>query len=148
MTPQHNIWATLYTIFFFAWAINIFLRFWSFWGSFSYKGMNHKKYEVDEYVCLHAKESFLSSAILLIYWFPVGIYLFKVNYRNTRTLNQICLKLTIEAPERRESSRFGDFFINFEQISHIAFVFPSFNLNKEMPDGLMITLTNLKPNNA
>ena len=32
--------------------------------------------------------------------FPAGIYLFKVNNRNTRTRCEICLKLTIKTPER------------------------------------------------
>ena len=31
---------------------------------------------------------------------PVGIYLFKVNYGNTRTMCEICLKLAIKTPER------------------------------------------------
>ena len=30
-----------------------------------------------------------------------GIYMFKVNNRNTRTRCEICLKLTIKTPERR-----------------------------------------------
>ena len=33
--------------------------------------------------------------------YPVGIYIFKVNNRNTRTRCRICSKLTIKAPERR-----------------------------------------------
>ena len=32
---------------------------------------------------------------------PAGIYLFKVNNRNTRTRCEICSKLTIKTPERR-----------------------------------------------
>ena len=36
---------------------------------------------------------------------PVGIYLFKVNYRNIRTMCEICSKLTIKTPERRLSYR-------------------------------------------
>ena len=35
---------------------------------------------------------------------PVGIYLFKVNNRNTRTRCQICSKLTIKTPEQRLAS--------------------------------------------
>ena len=34
-------------------------------------------------------------------FFPVGIYLLKVNNRNTRTRCEICSKLTIKTPERR-----------------------------------------------
>ena len=32
---------------------------------------------------------------------PTGIYLLKVNNRNTRTRYEICSKLTIKTPERR-----------------------------------------------
>ena len=32
---------------------------------------------------------------------PAGNYMFKVNYRNTRTRCEICSKLTIKIPERR-----------------------------------------------
>ena len=32
---------------------------------------------------------------------PAGIYLLKVNNRNTRTRRKICSKLTIKIPERR-----------------------------------------------
>ena len=32
---------------------------------------------------------------------PTGIYLFKVNNKNTRTRCEICSKLTIKTPERR-----------------------------------------------
>ena len=34
--------------------------------------------------------------------FPAGIYLLKVNNRNTRTKCEICSKLTIKTPERRQ----------------------------------------------
>ena len=35
---------------------------------------------------------------------PAGIYLLKVNNRNTRTRCEICLKLTIKIPERRQTT--------------------------------------------
>ena len=35
----------------------------------------------------------------LCYTMPVGIYMFKVHNRNTRTRCEICLKLTIKTPE-------------------------------------------------
>ena len=38
---------------------------------------------------------------LTIRLFPAGIYLLKVNNRNTRTRFEICSKLTIKTPERR-----------------------------------------------
>ena len=34
--------------------------------------------------------------------FPGGTYLLKVNNGNTRTICEICLKLTIKTPERRQ----------------------------------------------
>ena len=33
---------------------------------------------------------------------PANIYLFKVNNRNTRKSSEICLKVTIKTPERRQ----------------------------------------------
>ena len=33
---------------------------------------------------------------------PAGVYLVKVNNRNTRTWCEICSKLTIKTPERRQ----------------------------------------------
>ena len=36
-------------------------------------------------------------------YYPVGIYLLKVNDRNTRTRCEICSKLIIKTPERRHS---------------------------------------------
>ena len=53
---------------------------------------------------------------------PVGIYLLKVNNRNTRTRCEICSKLTIKTPERRQLRRSSVFIVNFEHISHLASV--------------------------
>ena len=44
---------------------------------------------------------------------PAGIYLLKVNNRNTRTRCGICSKLTIKIPERRHSSVS---IVNFEHV--------------------------------
>ena len=41
------------------------------------------------------------SALLSFSHYPVNIYLFKINYRNTRKRFEICLKLT-KTPERRQ----------------------------------------------
>ena len=49
--------------------------------------------------------------------FPAGNYLFKVNYRNPRTMCKICSKLTIKKPERRQTpgwGRSGVFIFSFE----------------------------------
>ena len=40
--------------------------------------------------------------------FPTGIYLLKVNNRNTRARFEICTKLTIKTPERCHSRRSDD----------------------------------------
>ena len=44
---------------------------------------------------------------------PAGIYLLRVNNRNTRTRHEICLKLTIKTPERHHCRRSGVFIVNF-----------------------------------
>ena len=40
--------------------------------------------------------------------------MFKVNNRNTRTRCEVCSKLTIKIPERRQRRRSGIFIVNFE----------------------------------
>ena len=59
-----------------------------------------------------------------------GIYLFKANNRNTRTMCEICSKLTIKSPERRHLRSSGVFIVNFAQISHIVLVFLLLTLSK------------------
>ena len=54
---------------------------------------------------------------------PAGIYLLKVNNRNTRAKFEICSKLTIKIPERRQWRHSGIFIVNFEHISHHVLVF-------------------------
>ena len=54
--------------------------------------------------------------ILKLSFFPAGIYLLKVNNRNTRTRCEICSKLTKKIPERRP----GIFIVKFEHISHLV----------------------------
>ena len=61
--------------------------------------------------------------------FPDGIYLLKVNNRNTRTRCEICLKLTIKIPQRHHWRRSGIFIVNFEYISHLVLVFLLLTLN-------------------
>ena len=53
------------------------------------------------------------------------IYMFKVNNGNTRTMCEICSKLTIKTPERSDV-----FIVNFEQILHTVIMFPLLTLNK------------------
>ena len=54
---------------------------------------------------------------------PGGICMFKVNNRNTRARCEICSKLTIKTPERRQWRRSSVFTVNFEHISHLVLVF-------------------------
>ena len=61
--------------------------------------------------------------------FPAGIYLLKVTNRNTRTRCEICSKLTMKTPERRQWRRSGVFIANFEHISHLVLVFLLLTLN-------------------
>ena len=60
---------------------------------------------------------------------PAGICLLKVNNRNTRTRCEICPKLTIKTPERREWRRSGVFIIIFGHISDLVLVFLLLTLN-------------------
>ena len=62
--------------------------------------------------------------------FPAGIYMFKVNNRNTRKRCEICSKLTIKIQEQRHWCRSGIFIVNFEHISRLALVFVLLTLNK------------------
>ena len=63
---------------------------------------------------------------------PAGIYLLKVNNRNTGTRCEICSKLTIKIPERRQ---WRIFVVNFEHISHLDLVFLLLTLNIYLPAG-------------
>ena len=61
---------------------------------------------------------------------PAGIYLFKVNNRNTRTLREICSKLKIKTPERRHWPCSGVFIVNFEHTSRLVLVSLLLTLSK------------------
>ena len=54
---------------------------------------------------------------------PVGIYLLKINNKYTRKMCEICSKLTINIPERRQRHGSGVFIVNLEHISLLALVF-------------------------
>ena len=54
--------------------------------------------------------------------YQAGIYLLKVNNRNTRTWCKICSKLTIKTPD-------GFFVVDFEHISHLVLEFLLLTLN-------------------
>ena len=61
---------------------------------------------------------------------PAGIYLLKVNIRNTRTSCEICSKLTIKTPERRQWPCSGVLIVDFEHISHLLLVFLLLTLSR------------------
>ena len=52
----------------------------------------------------------------------VGIYLLQVNNKNTQIRCEICSKLTIKTPKRRQRRRSGAFIVNFEHISQLVLV--------------------------
>ena len=95
---------------------------------------------------IHCKQNkkTLSLPKLPTFW-TTRVYLFKVNKRNTRTMCEVCSKLTIKTPERlqwRQWRRSCVFIVKFEQISHIVLVFLLLTLNKWMPTGLVEELPN------
>ena len=56
-------------------------------------------------------------------YYPADIDMFKVNSRNTSTRCEICSRLTIKTPERRQWRRSGVFIGNFKHISHLVLLF-------------------------
>ena len=69
-----------------------------------------------------------------------GRNMFKVNNRNTGTRCEICSKLTIKTPERRQRQRSGVFTVNFEHISHLVLVFLLISSSRQMPAGPLFDL--------
>ena len=55
-------------------------------------------------------------------------YLCNVNNENIKTFSEIWSKLTKKTSESRQSVCSGDFFVNFEQISHIVMAFSRLTL--------------------
>ena len=61
---------------------------------------------------------------------PANIFLYTVNYRNTRKRYEICSKVTIKTPKRRQGGRSGVIIVYFEHISHLFLVFLLLHLSK------------------
>ena len=61
--------------------------------------------------------------------YPANIYLFKINTKNNRKRSEICFKLRIKAPERRQ---LHIFIVNFEHISHPFLKFLLVTLNQKI----------------
>ena len=62
----------------------------------------------------------------------MGIYLLKVNNRNSRTRCEMCSKLTMKTTELR--------IVNFEHISHLVVVFLFLTLNMQLRAGRFIEI--------
>ena len=58
--------------------------------------------------------------------YPANNYFFKVNNRSTRKRCEICPKLTIKTPLRRQWRRSSVFIFNLERISHLLLLFRLF----------------------
>ena len=54
---------------------------------------------------------------------PPDVFIFKVNNRNTRTRCEICSKLTLKTPDRRQWRRSDVSIVNFEHILQLILVF-------------------------
>ena len=94
-----------------------------FWivGSFPYKD-NTQDVRSTTVVKYSPEENNMSMEVLLMS-FQGGIYLFKVNNGNTRTLCEICSKLTVKTRDWCQWRRSDVFINNFEHISHIFWCF-------------------------
>ena len=83
---------------------------------------------------------------LILKCYPAGIYLLKVNKRNTRTRCEICSALTIKTSERLHSRSSGLFIVNFEHISHLVLLFFLFTLSRWMPSGYWVLINAMSQN--
>ena len=79
---------------------------------------------------------------------PTGKFIFEVNNRNTRTKCQICSKLTIKTPERRQWHRSSHFIINFEHISHLVLVFFIVNFEQVVSNSRILVCLRSKEKDA
>ena len=97
------------------------------------------KHLKDDFGFIQEIKLFQKIIFALFIVFPSGIYLFKVGNRHTRTMCEICSKLTVKTPELRHWPRAVVLIVHFEQIEHIVLVFLLLTLNKYMPGGLIVT---------
>ena len=71
----------------------------------SKKADTYKKSQKYGYICNQNPVSMIKTMVLSFLYLgfcPAGIYLVKVNNKNPRTRCEICSKLTIKTPERRQ----------------------------------------------
>ena len=89
---------------------------------------------------ISAQESYDSLLLRSRKWpcskLPVQSYLLKINSKSTRTIYEICSKLTINTPERSQWRRSSIFIVNFEHISHLALLVLWLTLSRQKPAGL------------
>ena len=72
--------------------------------------------------CLHLSLQLIASCVTSIV--PVGMYLFKVNYRDNRRRCEICSKVKIRSTERNHRGRSGIFIVN----SNLFYTFASVSI--------------------
>ena len=82
------------------------------------------------------KKFLMENFIFCVVWnmrlinnFLAGIYLVKINNRNTRTRYEICSKLTMKTPEWCHWRRSGVFIVNFEHVLRLVLMFLLLTLN-------------------
>ena len=75
-----------------------------------------------------------------LFFSPAGIYLLKVNCRNTRARCEICSKLKIKTSEWCHWQCSVVFIVNFEHISHLVLVFQFLTLSIKMSVGSIHTI--------
>ena len=88
-------------------------------------------------ICLNKNFPFIPFSI------PENLYLFKVNKRITRKKWEICLKLTINTPERRHWCWSGVFIVNFELIPQLLYLYCWLFSSKDLHS--FLALGNNKP---
>ena len=82
--------------------------------------------------------NYVSALNYLCNYVSTGIYLFKVNNRNTRARWEMCSTLTIKTLKLRQWCRSGFLIVNFEHISHLVLVFLLLTLKMKLLVGVLI----------
>ena len=94
---------------------------------------NQKLFQRFENTRVHNKRPKFNLLSQRFLYFPPGIYLLKVNNKNTRKRCEICSKLTVKITII--------FIVNFEHILHIFLMFLLLTLNMQLPAGLLVCVT-------
>ena len=75
---------------------------------------------------------------------PAGIYSLKMNNENTRTICEICSKLTLKIPTLHQWRHSSVFNVNFAQISNMVPVFPLWIWTSKYCLGCVLSYTSNK----